>query len=216
MDPALAGLIGVGVGGLLALLTEERRAWGERRRVRAERQREIQQAFRLVESEFNEAFYAVEEALEEDDDWWDAEYRNVTTTQWEHYAPVIAASDMAERDWDRVELAAREIESLLRLRGDAACYETGDMGRIRGAGNEVWHGIDALRRYRGKPSMIPYDPPPWPELAPRENADGTVTVPWREVADGKTVREGEAVVRPGDDGYEAALAEARRFADDPK
>jgi hypothetical protein len=46
----------------------------------------------------------------------------------------------------------------------------------------------------------------------RENADGSVTVPLRAEADDGMVGDAIAVLRPGDDGYADALAEARRFA----
>jgi hypothetical protein len=53
-------------------------------------------------------------------------------------------------------------------------------------------------------------------LIARENPDGSVTVPWRAEGEDGIVGDGVAVLRPGDDGYKAALAEARRFVDDPK
>jgi hypothetical protein len=46
----------------------------------------------------------------------------------------------------------------------------------------------------------------------RENPDGTVIAPMRAEADDGTIGDGVQLYRPGDPGYDEALAEARRIA----
>jgi hypothetical protein len=189
MDPALAGLIGVGIGGALTFLTEERRGWFERRRERAREARDLQQAFRLVESEWLAALFAFEVTLEERA-WWSESSHVVEARAWERFKPTLAASDLTEQAWDSLTLAASEIASIKRLRGEHPEKPVGrDYPQIVGAISAINDGINDIRARTGKNQLGRPVQPEWYDAA---------LAKWTALLDeGRTTGE-----RPPDDSYD--------------
>jgi hypothetical protein len=164
VDAATAGLVGVALGGILTFLVEERRARNARRDQTSRDALAVRQALRLLDDEFSTALFACETTIDEGV-WWDDGYYDVSTRQWERFQDVLAASDLSEKAWGELTLAASEVEALRHrrersMRRDARPFKD-DYALIVGAGQAFWDAIDAMRTYRGIGTLTKWDPPTW-------------------------------------------------------
>jgi hypothetical protein len=170
IDPALAGLIGVGVGGVLTFAVEERKAWADRRNTRNLAEGELRQAARLVEEEWFSAWAAATYTVEYREWWDDAEIGPVERQAWEQYAPRLAASDeITEEQWDALNNAAHGVTTVERV---GRRHDTAQPPPARaypllvGAANTIPDGVNVLRGIRGVHALDPNDgSAPWYEEA---------------------------------------------------
>jgi hypothetical protein len=161
LDPAAASLIGVAVGGVLALLVEERKDSFQRRRERQREERELKQPLRVIEDELFNSRIAIDVTLQ-DRAWW-SEYYTLSTDGWEKFGTVVAGSDIDDADWETVSDAASEGRAVLRLRAtrDGGPPALTDYPTLVGAADSMTRATNALRTSRGLSEIEGFPAPKW-------------------------------------------------------
>ena len=112
IDPAISGIGGVLVGGVLTGAIDQFRGWRQRRR-------DLRTAARLASSDAHTCALALQESLETGDWWPDLE--EPSTETWDAYRRDLIA-ELSPDDADTVQGAFVQVKRLQRARQDKALF----------------------------------------------------------------------------------------------
>lgn len=150
MDQAVTGLVGAVIGGVLTAGSNIGLEWTRNRRLESASQRRHEQEFREAARLIDEELIAAIETLQaaEMQHTWPLQTQQLPTQTWQHYAPVIARSDISEDAWSWLAdtyLTIREANARI-LAADHQQLDTNAANYLKGVRSAVDEGLSRLRK----------------------------------------------------------------------